>query len=191
MTQDQLAQAIGVHVNTIGKFERGSTSPDAKLLLDMGACMQVNPAWLLVGDATAQPSVDRGGGVELVSLNALDDQDGCKPHMPFGLPRPWIASRRLNAAKLVTVVVHSDSMEPTVRQGDILVLDQSETKMAGDGLHVIKRDGEKFCKRLQRQFDGGLTIMSDNPRYESQQLSAEVAATLSIVGRVIWVGGER
>ncbi|WP_454908403.1 XRE family transcriptional regulator [Variovorax gossypii] len=50
LSQKQMAELVGVHFNTIGKVEKGH-SPDAKLLLSIAKAVNVNPAWLLIGDA--------------------------------------------------------------------------------------------------------------------------------------------
>ncbi|MNT82568.1 hypothetical protein D3C72_2223190 [compost metagenome] len=56
---------------------------------------------------------------------------------------------------------------------------------------MIQLDGHDYVKVLQRDFStGGLQIISYNPAYKPQVLSAEQAAELHISGRVVWHGGE-
>lgn len=109
----------------------------------------------------------------------------------FAFKRSWLARKGLNPQHLAVVTARGDSMEPTVRDGDILLVDRNVTRISADGIYLIERDNELYCKRLQRLFDGGVTIMSDNPRYEAQQLAGEAADALNVTGRVIWIGGER
>ena len=199
LTQEQLARAIGVHTNTIGKVERGTAVPDAQLLLDVAPATNVTPQWLLVGEA-------RRTGLsasyeELVLIPAYDVEasagNGFVVHEEdivgtFAMPRSWVVRKGLNPATLVVVHARGDSMEPTARDGDILVVDRNVTRLAGDGIYLIERDNDLYCKRLQKLFDGGVIIKSDNQqRYDPQQLSAEAASTLHVIGRVIWIGGER
>lgn len=89
---------------------------------------------------------------------------------------------------LALVSVRGDSMEPTLKEGDLVLLDRREQKARNDAIYVLRLDDELIAKRLQRGFDGSLTIQSDNPAYERQVLSAEQVDRLKIVGRVIWTG---
>jgi len=196
VTQDQLAKAISVHVNTIGKVERGATSPDAKMLLDIAPRIGVRADWLLVGDGALLGAIEckqaPADDLDLVVLDSLANPDQVEPvPVELAFSRAWMSRRRLQPSTLVSCPARGDSMEPTVYDGDTLVVDRAITKLVGDGLYLIERDGERYCKRLQLRFDGGLNIMSDNSRYEAQQLSADVASQLLVIGRVIWVGGLR
>lgn len=201
LTQEQLAKAIGVHTNTIGKVERGTAVPDAQLLLDLGPAIKVTPQWLLVGDTSKA-----GAGVPVICENLVLIPDysvqasagnGLNVNEEdiigtFAMPRSWLARKGLNPATLVVVHARGDSMEPTVRDGDILVVDRKVTRLAGDGIYLIERENDLYCKRLQKLFDGGVIIKSDNQqRYDPQQLLADAASALNIIGRVIWIGGER
>lgn len=202
LSQAQLAQAIGVHVNTIGKVERGLTVADAQQLLDIGRVTKVAPEWLLVGGEgktrIERSAVDSYSDLELIPAYSVKASagNGCSVGDEevignLAFRRDWLVKKGLTAASLVVVSARGDSMEPTVRDADILLVDRNITRLAGDGIYLIERDNDLYCKRLQKMFDGGVSIMSDNARYETQQLSAEAASGLNVIGRVIWIGGER
>lgn len=202
LSQAQLAQAISVHVNTIGKVERGLAVADAQQLLDIGRVTKVAPEWLLVGGEgktrMERSAVDSYSDLELIPAYNVKASAGNGYSVGdeevignLAFKRDWLTKQGLTAASLVVVSARGDSMEPTVRDADILLVDRNVTRLAGDGIYLIERDNELYCKRLQKMFDGGVTIMSDNKRYETQQLSAEAASGLNVIGRVIWIGGER
>lgn len=109
----------------------------------------------------------------------------------FAFHRDWIRRKGLRPSSLAIVTAKGDSMEPTVRDGDILLVDISVHSTAIDGIHLIERDGDLFCKRLQPLHAGGLRVVSDNEHYLPQELTAAEAEAVRVVGRVIWVGGER
>lgn len=207
MSQHQLADRLGVHVNTIGKVERGVAVPDARLLLEIGLATDTSPAWLLMGapygmrdgasKAGAAASLESadlvlvpGYDVEASAGNGSEVNDE-QVIGRFAFKRSWLARKGLNPSHLAVVTARGDSMEPTVRDGDILLVDRNVTRISTDGIYLIERDNELYCKRLQSLFDGGVSIMSDNPRYEAQRLSANAAEGLRVTGRVIWIGGER
>ena len=206
VSQRALAELIHVHVNTIGKFERGDTVPDALQLHEIGRVLNCNPAWLLCGNAYEKSSTPAHGGITAensgdlvlvsgygVKASAGNGEQVNDEHVigRFAFKRSWISRKGLNPNSLAVVTARGDSMEPTVRDGDILLVDRNIDRISTDGIYLIERDNQLYCKRLQKKFDGGVTIMSDNPRYEAQQLSADAAASLHVAGHVIWIGGER
>ena len=101
----------------------------------------------------------------------------------------WIYSvMRLDPKKIALVSIIGDSMEPTLKEGDLVLLDQRDHSMRNDAIYVMRRDEDLVAKRLQRGFDGSVTIKNDNNAYEDIKVTLEQAERLSIVGRVVWVG---
>src|SRR5579885_338975 len=48
-SQGAFADAIGVHVNTLGRYERGERLPDAEFLSALAARRDISTHWLLYG----------------------------------------------------------------------------------------------------------------------------------------------
>lgn len=84
-------------------------------------------------------------------------------------------------------------MEPTIGDGSICLIDLSQT--SGDGIYAMSRPSsgdsyEVIVKRIERRMDGSTRILSDNKKYEPEILDSGFdLAQLSIIGRVVWVGG--
>lgn len=89
---------------------------------------------------------------------------------------------------LAVIAVDGDSMEPTLRQGDTVLVDFGQRRpQRKDGIYVIRTDGGLQVKRLQVELASGhLSILSDNKVYESQH--GVRPEDLAVVGRVIWLG---
>ncbi|MGD9539048.1 MAG: helix-turn-helix transcriptional regulator [Alphaproteobacteria bacterium] len=100
----------------------------------------------------------------------------------------WIRSLGLTPQRLSLIEAAGDSMEPTIRPSDLLLLDIGIETVKQNAIYVVSVAGELVVKRLQRLFDGTVIMSSDNPAYQPEQLTADEAATLHIVGRVIWIG---
>lgn len=49
-SQDELAAVLGVHKNTIGKYERGERQPESEVLARMRLELGVDINWLLTGE---------------------------------------------------------------------------------------------------------------------------------------------
>lgn len=101
---------------------------------------------------------------------------------------PWlrrnVSYTSLN--NLAVLTAYGDSMEPTFSGGDPVLVDTGVREVKVDAVYVLLRDDELFIKRVQRQLDGGLKIISDNKNYESQVLDNGARARLEVLGRVIY-----
>ena len=118
--------------------------------------------------------------------NPLDESDRTG-YLAF---RPgWLSAvTRASPAKLAVVTVIGDSMEPTMRDGDTLLVDTSVTTVASDGIYVLKNEGGLQPKRLTlNPGNKRVSAVSDNQAYCSYD---EIdPSDLDIFGRAIWHGG--
>jgi phage repressor protein C with HTH and peptisase S24 domain len=67
------------------------------------------------------------------------------------------------------------SMAPTIKHRDPLLVDISIREFAGDGIYMFSWDGHLYIKRLQWVGDEQLTMISDNTRHPPQTIRAEEA----------------
>jgi phage repressor protein C with HTH and peptisase S24 domain len=97
-----------------------------------------------------------------------------------------IASGRVEA--LSKIRVEGDSMLPTLANGDEIVVDTDDASARlRDGIYVLRVDGALLVKRLAINPAGRrLSINSDNPAYPSWPDCDP--ATVTVIGRVVWVG---
>lgn len=101
----------------------------------------------------------------------------------------WLGSVTAAPLEMLAVItVDGDSMEPTLRPGDSVLVDLGQAcPQRQDGIYVIRTDGGLHVKRLQIEFAAGkLTILSDNRQYEPQRGVSPDDVT--VIGRVIWLG---
>ncbi len=90
-----------------------------------------------------------------------------------------------DAASLITV--QGDSMEPTLSDGDDIMVDRSAAQRPlREGIHVIRMDGTLMVKRLARAPGGTLSVLSDNSAYT--RLDNVAPDAVEIMGRVVWAG---
>jgi phage repressor protein C with HTH and peptisase S24 domain len=76
-------------------------------------------------------------------------------------------------------------MSPTFEDGSTLLVDHSISDIKIDGVYVIDRDGELFIKRMQRKLTGGFVMISDNPKFQPQDVDQGSVETLRVLGRVL------
>lgn len=98
--------------------------------------------------------------------------------------------RVLNAdpANLALISSIGDSMEPTIRAGDLLLIDRGIDRIIDDAIYVLLKRGELVVKRVQQFFNGAVTIKSDSDSYIDETLTSEDVAQITVAGRVRWVG---
>ncbi|BES69699.1 XRE family transcriptional regulator [Marinobacter nanhaiticus D15-8W] len=80
-----------------------------------------------------------------------------------------------------------DSMAPTIKSGDLLIIDQSVRR--GDDIFVLRLNDETMLKRLQFLPTGEVKVISDSEAYDNYTLGKEQLADLQVIGRVAWHGG--
>lgn len=107
----------------------------------------------------------------------------------FGFDERWL--RSLTSAKSATlsiVRVMGDSMEPTLNEGDEVLVDASDhASRLRDGIYVLRADDTLVVKRVAIKPGGNqITIASDNPAYPTWHDMER--SEVHVVGRVIWFG---
>lgn len=110
-------------------------------------------------------------------------------HTRFGFDERWLGKlTRAKSASLSIIHVHGESMEPTLRDGDEVLVDASDQgARLRDGIYVLRIDDALVVKRVTMQPGGRhMTISSDNASYPSW--TDIDRATVHVVGRVIWFG---
>ncbi|MBX3588835.1 MAG: helix-turn-helix transcriptional regulator [Ramlibacter sp.] len=195
MARKDFADKLHVHINTIGKLERGETLPDAAQLMRIAELGEHSVQWLVTGRDARMSASDEfvlvdmldvkasaGGG----SLNGDHDVIG-----QFAFRKAWLRSKGIAADHSKIIRARGDSMADKINDGDILLVNTAARTMQQDGIYVIELDGLDYVKLLQRDFaTGGLQIISYNQAYKPQHLPPEKAAELRISGHVVWHGGE-
>ncbi len=90
---------------------------------------------------------------------------------------------------LAVIQVSGDDMEPTLRQGDDILIDRRQTRIGTDGIYVYAQaEGQElFVKRFQRSAKSRfIAIRSDNPSYAIETGVSD--EDISVIGRAIWIG---
>lgn len=101
----------------------------------------------------------------------------------LGFTKEWMRSQQLMVEKIAVIEVNGDSMEPTLHDGDTVLLDLRPPEPRDGDIFTLRRGDELLVKRLRRQ-EAGWLIVSDNIAYPVESVDDSV----SLVGRVVWVG---
>ncbi len=117
---------------------------------------------------------------------ALTDRESVLHFLSFR--REWL--RMISSApfdKLSVIRVDGDSMEPTLSNGDTVLVDGTQNASRTDGIYVLQFDNYLYVKRLlMNPAKGKVAIISDNPAYAPMEdIDPD---DLRIAGRVLWLG---
>lgn len=100
----------------------------------------------------------------------------------------WLARLGVKVEYARVLSAKGDSMEPTIRDGDSLLVDTSITRVMDHAIYVVVYAGMVLVKRVQLMFDGSLTLRSDNKAFEDERVDSTRVDQLHIAGRVMWFG---
>ena len=82
-------------------------------------------------------------------------------------------------------------MEPTIRSGDLLLVDRKKSQVKGDGIYLINLADGLMVKRVEWLLGGSVVIRGDNTLVSREQtLSSTDLENLHILGRVVWIGSK-
>ena len=109
---------------------------------------------------------------------------------PQAFRADWIRQKHLKPAKLAAMSASGNSMEPRIWDGDSLVVDTSQTRVVDGKVYALWYDGGERVKRLFGMPGGGLRISSDNPAFETIEVSADELEHVRILGRVVHIAGD-
>ncbi len=96
----------------------------------------------------------------------------------------WLnALTRATPEQLAIVRVSGDSMVPTLLDGDWVLIDQSQRKLAREGIYALRVQDQAWVKRVSLNLREKLVrVISDNPVVPMQELQEE---DIELIGRVI------
>lgn len=125
--------------------------------------------------------------VELSAGSGINNHDNL-PSSSLAFRTDWLARKGINPKHCVIVGVSGDSMEPTLYNGDLVMLDRQVTEVRDMRLFgIVESDGTARVKRLQK-LEGQLILHSDNRTYPAEVRSAVDAENMIILGQVVWSG---
>lgn len=209
---EKLARLSGMSSRVIGKYLSGDTDPSRERLIALARAAGVTVEWLATGEGMMRPGerniVSADHAAQYVGADDLDKDYVLVPrydvkasagggtmihseqivdHLVF--KAEWVHNALgVSVRDLALISVKGDSMEPTLSNGDLILIDISSSRVEDNAIYVLQFNDALLVKRIQRKFDGSVVIKSDNQVYEPETLKEEAVDQLNVIGRVVWCG---
>lgn len=171
------ARNCGFSDTVLRQYLSGQSEPTRPALLAIARAAEVSLEWLATGQMSSKESAE-----------SLATQYVYKE--PLAFKSDWLQQEFPNSFEnLLLTHVPDESMEPTLKAGDIVLVDTNDrdVETISHGIYLIKLNNRIFIKRLQYVADDTLRILSEHPAYEAFSILLSGKPTLlSVMGRIVW-----
>ena len=211
-SQAELAGLLGVHRSAVTQAKRKDAVPKAWVLA-VSRRTGADPDWLEFGrqrrgGAGLAGAGERGRtGISREEALAADGVFAAVPKVRARLSagggsfeaggeveqfypfrQDWLRAKG-QPSRMVLMDVVGNSMEPEIRHGDMVLIDQGQTAVVAHGVYAVGLEDTVLVKRVEKR-PGQLVLLSDNRDYAPIVLAGDELDALRIIGRVLWVGRE-
>lgn len=203
LTQQDLANKVGVSLTTIQNYEGGQL-PRGEHLVSLSDILGVSIDWLLLGTET----IPRGEGLSTtkpagiakecdtdlvlvpkvrarLSAGGGSLETNAEVKGRYAFKAEWIRSKG-KPGQMVLMDVAGDSMEPDIRDKDVVLIDQSQADVIAGAIFAVGIDEEVLVKYVDKE-PGKYILRSANERYRPIEIDLrDESQNVRIIGRVVW-----
>lgn len=191
-SQSDLASELGINRSGITHARNKNKIPE-KWIVKLYKKFSLNPGWVETGTGQAFLNSSSDFDVEFrqvpkvmarlsAGTGSFDIDEHIEDYLSF--QTSWLTQKGSPSA-MVAMEVFGQSMEPVIREGDTVLIDQSQKRILAGAIYAVGVDDTILVKRLEKHPDK-LVLCSDNKAYEPIYLQKEDADKVRIIGKVIW-----
>ena len=186
LSPSALAKRAGLDPTTFNKSKRvtsdgrerwPSTESVAKALAATGVSVDTFVQFIETSARTVQ-AVPLLGFAEAGSGGYFDDGG-----FPVGKGWDEVGLPSVNDEHAYALEISGDSMKPTYRDGDVIVVSPGAPIRRGDRVVVKTKDGEVMVKELRRRTQKVIELQSLNPAHADRSL---LTADVEWIARIVW-----
>lgn len=213
ITDVDLAKILGTNKNTLAAYRRGEGLLKGEVIDRLVSHYHFNPMWLFKGEGepfpgarakyeevcgpeppacqpiVGHPDFPADDFVLIRQMNGrISAGRGLMPDnsadMAAAFRKDYIKRKGGKPESMSLIKVSGDSMEPTLLDGDLVLVNHSRNTIAPQGgIYAISINDEIMIKRVQRVYPDKLLIISDNKNHPPFEMAAE---NVRVNGKVIW-----
>lgn len=193
----EAAKRFGWTISTYLGHENGSRGFKIDSAREYARAFKVSPEWLMFGGpegpaADAPDDTQEAHMIDVYDVHAsagygalVADHEEVIDRLSF--PPEYLSRITKTAPRHLAIIgVKGDSMEPTLRDDDVVMIDTTKTSLDYDGLFVLRWGDALHVKRVGRATNGSVRIISDNGSiYPAVDMERR---EIAVVGKVVWMG---
>lgn len=182
---------------TIDRWMNAQAAPSLLDIAELADVCGVSLEWLARGvERPDTETVNTYSSPDVVEVPILDvraaagtgavnDHEEIADHLPF--PREFLKLLGVNPEKVRALHAYGDSMEPTIPDGRLVLVDLADRDVSRPRVFVLRTPDGLRLKRVQRLVDGSLRLLSDNKDlYPPELVSGTDINTIKVIGRAFW-----
>lgn len=181
--QKEVAIDLCVSQPTISDWEAGRKTPSSKSAARLADYFGVSLDYLIGRDTESKYSIPVVGmvpaGIPIEAIEDVLDYEEITPEMA-------------RMGDLFGLRVKGDSMEPRIKEGDVLIIRKQDTADTGDiVIAFVNGDNEATVKKFVKH-ENGISLIPNNHAYEPMFFTFEEVENLPvrIVGKVVELRGK-
>lgn len=196
-TQAQLARELGVGRAAVSLVKKKGAVPP-RWILELSVRYNIDSTWLESGLGAPRPEVSAEEFANefarvpkvaaRLSAGGGSFETGGQVEGYYAFRKDWIGSKG-NSADMVLMEVYGNSMEPELKEGDIVLLDQSRQNILAGGIYAVGVEDTVMVKRVEKR-PGQVVLHSDNKDYSPIYLGGDELENVRVLGQVVWVSRE-
>jgi len=190
-SQTELAAILNINRSAISQARKKGSIP-AAWILQLYRHYGLNPDWVETGDGPEycrQPDSDPFASVPKVkarlSAGGGSFEVGSEIEGYYAFRRDWLTTKGA-PDRMVMMDIFGNSMEPEMKDGDTILIDESQKDVLAGAIYAIGVDDTIMVKRLEKH-PNKLVLLSDNTDYAPIFLGKEEIGSVRVIGKVIWI----
>jgi len=191
VSQTQLASILKVNRSAITQAKKKDSIPP-KWILQLSRKFGLHPDWIEKGIGKKFIRNDEETMFEKIpkvkarlSAGGGSFEVGAEIEGYYSFQKDWLRKRGV-PGKMVLMDIFGNSMEPELKDGDTVLVDQSQKAILAGAVFAVGIDDTVMVKRLEKH-PNKLVLRSDNDAYFPVFLQGDEIDTVRIIGKVIWI----
>lgn len=191
-----VSDRVQIPLKTVYNFRNGTNASVAVTLAKLAQACGLSLDRLVSGAGAAISGTqmpDQAAVVQIPILNVVASAGGGSnndgPEIVDHLPFSTAVLRKLGINPLAVRALRSrgDSMWPTIPDGVLILMNTAATDLVSGEIYVLHAPDGLVVKRVQRQMDGALLLISDNKDlYDVERVPPHEVERLTVVGHAFW-----
>ena len=187
MSPVELSKDSGVSKSALNHYLKGDLVPSQENAEKMAAVLKVNPLWLMGIQKNMIPDqpVVSDGAVQIKVLGRVAAGIPIEAVTEY-IDTEEIPAKMAQSGDYFGLKIHGDSMEPRMREGDVVIVRKQDDAENGDIVIAMVNGSDATCKRLTK-YAGGIGLISLNPNYDPMMFTDQeiVDKSVRIIGKVV------